>query len=93
LPSLNEQIRITVALDDELRNLTNTIQRIEGEISLIREYRTRLIADVVTGKLDVRTVAAQLPDEIDEPDVVEEIDEMTESDDDLAELSEEMSEE
>jgi hypothetical protein len=38
-------------------------------------------------------VAAQLPDEIDEPDVVEEIDEMTESDDDLAELSEEMSEE
>ena len=29
----------------------------------MEEYRTRLIADVVTGKLDVRGAAAQLPDE------------------------------
>ena len=28
------------------------------------EYRTRLIADVVTGKLDVREAAARLPEEI-----------------------------
>ena len=34
-------------------------------ISLLREYRTRLIADVVTGKLDVREAAASLPEEID----------------------------
>jgi len=33
------------------------------EIELLREYRERLIADVVTGKVDVRQVAAQLPDE------------------------------
>ena len=39
----------------------------EREIELLREYRTRLIADVVTGKLDVREAAAQLPDEVDEP--------------------------
>ena len=32
------------------------------EIDLVREYRTRLIADVVTGKLDVREVAATFPD-------------------------------
>ena len=32
------------------------------EIRLLREYRTRLIADVVTGKLDVREAAASLPD-------------------------------
>ncbi len=31
------------------------------EIALIGDYRTRLIADVVTGKLDVREVAAALP--------------------------------
>ena len=31
------------------------------EINLIREYRTRLIADVVTGKLDVREAAKTLP--------------------------------
>jgi hypothetical protein len=29
----------------------------------LSEYRTRLTADVVTGKLDVREVAARLPDE------------------------------
>ena len=47
----------------------------EREINLLREYRTRLIADVVTGKLDVREVAAALPavdpfaaaDELDKP--------------------------
>lgn len=37
--------------------------RLEREIGLLREYRTRLVSDVVTGKLDVREVAARLPDE------------------------------
>ena len=32
------------------------------EIVVVREYRTRLIADVVTGKLDVREAAAGLPE-------------------------------
>ena len=31
--------------------------RAQREIDLIREYRTRLIADVVTGKVDVRHLA------------------------------------
>jgi type I restriction enzyme S subunit len=39
------------------------ISRLEREITLLREYRTRLVADVVTGKLDVRAAAASLPDE------------------------------
>ena len=34
----------------------------QGEIELLREYRTRLIAEVVTGKLDVREAAAALPE-------------------------------
>ena len=38
----------------------------------MEEYRTRLIADVVTGKLDVREAAAQLPDEDDEADPIDE---------------------
>jgi type I restriction enzyme, S subunit len=37
------------------------------EIGLLREYRTRLITDVVTGKLDVRGAAAKLPDEAAKP--------------------------
>ena len=45
--------------------------RLEREITLLREYLTRLVADVVTGKLDVREAAARLPD--DAPlDIVEE---------------------
>ena len=51
-----------------------------------QEYRTRLIADVVTGKLDVREAAARLPDEGDrfEPDeglgdLTEEVDEADDS--------------
>ena len=34
----------------------------QRQIELLREYRTRLIADVVTGKLDVREAAANLPE-------------------------------
>jgi type I restriction enzyme S subunit len=40
--------------------------RARTEIALLREYRTRLIADVVTGKLDVREAAARLSDEVDD---------------------------
>ncbi len=40
------------------------------EIELLREYRTRLVADVVTGKLDVREAALRLPDEAP-PDATE----------------------
>ena len=35
-------------------NADSLIERTNREIDLIREYRTRLIADVVTGKVDVR---------------------------------------
>ena len=42
-----------------LRTVTDEARR---EISLLQEYRTRLIADVVTGKLDVRTAAERLPE-------------------------------
>ena len=40
---------------------------------MLREYRTRLIADVVTGKLDVREAAADLPeaDDADLEDIIE----------------------
>ena len=43
--------------------LTTTISRLEREIELLREYQTRIVADVVTGKLDVREAAARLPEE------------------------------
>lgn len=45
--------------------IVSTITRAKGEIQLINEYRTRLISDVVTGKLDVREVTANLPEGLD----------------------------
>ena len=41
-------------------DLNDAISAARREIDLLREYRARLIADVVTGKLDVREVAARL---------------------------------
>jgi type I restriction enzyme S subunit len=49
----------------------------EQEISLFREYRTRLISDVVTGKLDVREVASQLRQEVPEAESLDEIDDLS----------------
>jgi type I restriction enzyme S subunit len=63
LPNIDEQQRILTALNEETSPVNTTISRLEREIELLREYRTRLIADVVTGKLDVREAAARLPEE------------------------------
>jgi type I restriction enzyme, S subunit len=68
IPPIEEQIQIIAKINEETQQLTKTIDRTEREISLLREYRTRLIADVVTGKLDVREAAARLPDEVDSLD-------------------------
>ena len=63
LPSLKEQQHIVRHLKAETTGLEVVASRLEREIELLREYRTRLVADVVTGKLDVRAAAAWLPDE------------------------------
>jgi type I restriction enzyme S subunit len=59
----DEQVAIVIQTAEQTLPLTTTISRLEREITLLREYRTRLVADVVTGKLDVRAAAAALPDE------------------------------
>ena len=56
-----EQERIVSFIAGETRHLGAAIARAHRETDLIAEYRTRLIADVVTGKIDVRRVAAELP--------------------------------
>jgi len=62
-PPFSEQAVIAARLDLELIRFENARSRLEREIELLREYRTRLVADVVTGKLDVREAAARLPEE------------------------------
>ena len=69
VPPLKEQQLIVDYVATETLPISKAISRVESEITLLREYRTRLIADVVTGKLDVREVAAGLPEEI-EPSIL-----------------------
>lgn len=68
VPTTSEQQRILVHIREQTSKLVATAAIAHREISLLREYRTRLIADVVTGKLDVREAAARLPDETEEPE-------------------------
>lgn len=86
IPTYSEQENLVKALDLQLSNLNEAVRRIQHEIDLIREYRTRLITDVVTGKLDVRGVAVEA--------VEEELDELLDVDDaDLEEADEGVGEE
>ena len=61
VPPPNEQAAIVEHLDKETANIETAIDRARRHIALLQEYRTRLIADVVTGKLDVREAAEALP--------------------------------
>ena len=58
-----EQAAIVHFLGETTTKADNAITRARCEIDLLREYRTRLTSDVVTGKLDVRKAAATLPEE------------------------------
>ena len=61
LPPLEDQKSICHLIYEKTSALTNLVRKMERQINLLHEYRTRLIADVVTGKLDVREAAAALP--------------------------------
>jgi type I restriction enzyme S subunit len=79
IPPREKQTAIVAYLDGELPEITHQLSRYEREISLLREFQTRLVADVVIGKLDVRDVAAQLPDEPEEPEPLDEADALARS--------------
>ena len=62
LPSPGEQRELVRWIERRLSLLGKLRDATQRQIALLREYRTRLIADVVTGKLDVREAAARLPE-------------------------------
>jgi type I restriction enzyme S subunit len=86
LPLRSEQTLIVKTLDEQLATLSLSIEKVFREMSLVREYRTSLIAEVVTGKVDVRKAAADLADEVEDADELPLEDEALEDADD-AELS------
>ena len=62
VPPVDEQAAILSAMDEDLKGVHEAIRRIENEIALMQEYHTRLIADVVTGAVDVREAAKTMED-------------------------------
>ncbi|MGP5088937.1 restriction endonuclease subunit S [Brachybacterium tyrofermentans] len=62
VPALAVQEQLSARVDAEGAATRTTVMRIRAEITLLQEFRTRLVADVVTGQVDVRAIAATLPD-------------------------------
>ena len=91
VPPLAEQDSIVDTLELELSKINRAIDRIESEIDLIREYRIRLISDVVTGKLDVRNakLSKAFPDREDSSETLfDETDELEETEADVEDMNE-----
>lgn len=59
----DEQSAIVNFIRSETKGIDDAVSRLQREIILLREFGTRLVSDVVTGKLDVRDPATHLPHE------------------------------
>jgi type I restriction enzyme S subunit len=80
---LDEQKRIADYLDKKTPIIDETIERLRKEIDLLEELRTKIIADVVTGQMDVRDVVVPeySRDEDTDSDDIEDDEEIEESED------------
>ena len=79
-PPIKEQEAILQWVATETTAIGHTMSGAQRGIDLLREYRTRLTADVVTGKLDVREATARLPIEAEEPLGLDETDALSQVD-------------
>lgn len=91
VPPLAEQDSIVEVAQRESSLLLSAIQNAAKEIELLREIRTRLIADIVTGKLDVREAAAALPEELESDET--EVDELLDEDEIMDDIELDLEEE
>lgn len=67
---IGEQKRMADYIEQETAKIDRAVPVLEKEIELLKEYRTRLISDVVTGQMDVRNV--EVPEYTPEEDIAEE---------------------
>jgi type I restriction enzyme S subunit len=72
VPSFKEQQEILEFISEESEEINQAISHTHREIELMREYRDRLIADVVTGQVDVRGI--EVPEDAEEATYDEEDD-------------------
>lgn len=84
ITSLAEQESILDHADAATSDLTRAIDQARREVELLREYRTRLLADVVTGKLYVCDAAVQLPETPKEQEPLDEVGILTDEDEETA---------
>lgn len=71
--SIEEQEKIVEYIEKNTENISFTIEQNQKQIDLMKEYRTRLISDVVTGKIDVRDIKLpEIIENIREEDIIEE---------------------
>jgi type I restriction enzyme, S subunit len=82
LPPLSEQKSIVIHIEKETALLNQTINTIEREIGLVQEYRTTLIAEAVTGKIDVRSYELGVMNDELEEELAVDMGENTEGGDD-----------
>ena len=66
LPPRGEQDRAVDRIEDQIATVDSLLGSTRRKVDLVREHHTRLVADVVTGNLDVHEAAARLPHETDE---------------------------
>lgn len=83
IPPADEQNEIVHYLDEVCAKLDSAIVKMEEKISNLKDLKTRLVADTVTGKIDVRGI------EVPDFEYVEETEDISESE----ELDEESAEE
>lgn len=84
LPLVKEQEKIVEFIKIKSAELDRVIEKTKSEITLIQEYRTRLISDVVTGKVDVREIKVEdvsneeITDDLDSSEDEKELDDSVE---------------
>jgi len=78
---MDEQAVILKFIREKTEEINTTIEKVTKEIELLKEYRTRLISDVVTGKIDVRGIEVEdiLEQDMELDDVDEELEEHEEA--------------
>lgn len=79
VPDEHAQWALVERIEARVADTAKVIEKTQREIALLQEFRSRLVADVVTGQVDVRAIAATLPDE---PEPVDDL--AADSSDDLA---------
>lgn len=74
IPPREEQEAIAAYLDKRCTEIDGLITKLTEEIALVEEYKTRIISDAVTGKIDLRDVKIPDYEPMEEESVIESVD-------------------